>query len=81
VRKLWRPGAKYGDGSTGAMIKLEKAEGIVTSASGSHIQKAEEAIETARDLLNGNYGKLSESDRKVVFEIIENLTNGTGLKF
>jgi RHS repeat-associated protein len=81
ISRLWRPGAKFGDGSTGAMIKLEKAEGIVTSASGSHIQKAEEAIGTARKLLNGNFGTLSEADRKVVFEIIENLTNGTGLKF
>lgn len=81
VNRLWRPGAKFGDGSTGAMIKLEKAEGIATSASGSHIQKAEEAIETARKLLKGNFGTLSEPDRKVVFEIIENLTSGTGLKF
>lgn len=81
VKRLWRPGAKFGDGSTGTMIKLENAEGVITSASGSHIQKAEEALGTLRKLLKGNFGTLSEVDRKIVFEIIENLTNGTGLKF
>ena len=81
VSKLWRPGAKLGDGSTGAIIKLEKAEGVITSVSGSHVQKAEEAIATCRKLLKGNFGTLSETDGKVVFEIIENLTSGTGLKW
>jgi RHS repeat-associated protein len=81
VSRLWRPGAKFGDGSTGAIIRLEQSSGVAASASGSHIQKAQEALGTAKKLLNGNYGHLSESDRKVVFEIIENLTNATGLKY
>ena len=79
INELWRDGAKFGDGSTAAMIKIEKAEGVITSASGSHMQKAENALVNLRKLLNGNYGTLSESDRNVIFEIIENLTNGTGV--
>jgi RHS repeat-associated protein len=81
IDKLWRPGAKYGDGSTGAMIKLEQSQGVATSPTGSHIQKATEALDTSKKLLKGNFGTLSETDRGLVFEIIENLTNGTGLKY
>lgn len=81
IEYLWRSGAKHGTGSTGSMIRLEKAEGIMTSASGSHIEKAEGALVNLKKLLNGNYGALSESDRKIVFEIIEDLTSGTGVKY
>jgi hypothetical protein len=34
-----------------------------------------------RGLLNGNYGALSSGDRKIVFEIVDDLTTGTGLKW
>lgn len=81
ITKLWREGAKFGDGSTGAMIKLEQSEGVVTSATGSHVQKAGEALAGMKDLLKGNYGNLSESDRGIIFEVIQNLTDGTGLSW
>ncbi|MBY0535750.1 MAG: hypothetical protein K2P88_07870 [Chitinophagaceae bacterium] len=81
IEKLWRAGAKYGDGSTGAIIKLEKSEGVITSASGSHVQKGEEALAAMAKFLKGNYGELCESDRQIVFEVIQNLTDGTGLSF
>jgi RHS repeat-associated protein len=81
IEYLWREDASHGDGSTGAMIIKEITEGVVTSKSGSHVTKAIGALNTLRKLLKGNFGNLSESDRQIIFEIIENLTNGTGLKY
>ena len=81
IKYLWREGAKHGSGSTGAMIRLEKATGISTFASGSHLQKGKEGLTRVRKLLNGNFGELNQSDRKLLFEIVDDLTKGTGLKF
>lgn len=47
----------------------------------SHIVKAKDALINMKKLLDGNFGTLLESDRKIVFEIIEDLTTGTGLKW
>lgn len=69
VDYLWRKGAKYGGGSTGDMIRDEIATGARKSASGSHLQKAQDALNTLRKLIVN--GGLSKSDRKVAFEIIE----------
>jgi len=81
IAYLYREGAQYGSGSTGAMIREELINGTTTSQSGSHIIKAEGALINMRKLLNGNFGSLGEQDRKIVFEIVEDLTNGTGLKW
>jgi hypothetical protein len=63
------------------MIREELINGTITSGSGSHIVKAEGALNNMRKLLKGNFGILSESDRKIIFEIITDLTTGTGLKW
>lgn len=81
IEFLYRDGAKFGNGSTGSMIREELANGTITSASGSHLIKAQDALNSMRGLLKGNHGALSTGDRKIVFEIIEDLTTGTGLKW
>jgi len=81
IKFLYRENAKFGNGSTGAMIREEIKNGTVTSGSGSHMVKAKDALGNMRKLLNGNYGELVESDRKIIFEIVEDLTTGTGLKW
>ncbi|MDR2274088.1 MAG: DUF6443 domain-containing protein [Sphingobacterium sp.] len=81
IKYLYRENAKFGNGSTGAMIREEIKNGTVTSGSGSHMVKAKDALGNMRKLLNGNYGELVESDRKIIFEIVEDLTTGTGLKW
>lgn len=81
IAYLYREGAKFGNGSTGTMIREEIANGTITSGSGSHISKAQGGLENMRKILNGNYGSVTESDRKIIFEIVEDLTNGTGLKW
>ncbi|MCW8309673.1 RHS repeat-associated core domain-containing protein, partial [Sphingobacterium sp. InxBP1] len=81
IKFLYRENAKFGNGSTGAMIREEIKNGTVTSGSGSHMVKAKDALENMRKLLNGNYGELVDSDRKIIFEIVEDLTTGTGLKW
>ncbi len=81
IEVLYRDGAKYGNGSTGSMIREELINGTITSASGSHLIKAQGALNSMRKLLKGNYGTLSAGDRKIVFEVIEDLTRGTGLKW
>lgn len=81
IEYLYREGARYGNGSTGAMIREELMNGTATSQSGNHIIKAQDALISMKKLLNGNFGTLAESDRKIVFEIIDDLTNGTGLKW
>ena len=63
------------------MIREEIKNGTKTSATGSHLQKAQEGLDSMRKMLNGNFGALNDSDRKIVFEIVEDLTNGTGLKW
>lgn len=78
---LYREGSKFGNGSTGSMIREELANGTATSASGSHLTKGQGALNSMRGLLKGNHGNLSNGDREIVFEIIEDLTNGTGLKW
>jgi len=78
---LYREGSKFGNGSTGSMIREELANGTITSASGSHLTKAQGALNSMRGVLNGNHGALSSGDRKIVFEIIEDLTKGTSLKW
>ncbi|WP_313271034.1 hypothetical protein [Sphingobacterium sp.] len=42
--------------------------------------KAKDALENMRKLLKGNYGEVVESDRMIIFEIIEDLTTGRELK-
>ena len=81
IKFLYRENAKFGNGSTGAMIREEIKNGTITSGSGSHLAKAKDALENMRKLLKGNYGEVVESDRKIIFEIIEDLTTGTGLKW
>lgn len=34
-----------------------------------------------KSLLKGNYGAISVEDRKIIFEIVKDLTTGTGLKW
>ena len=81
IEFLYRDGAKFGNGSTGSMIREELANATITSASGSHLTKAQGALNSMRALLKGNHRALSAGDRKIVFEIIEDLTTGTGLKW
>lgn len=78
VNFLYRDGSKFGNGS---MIREELANGTTTSASGSHLTKGQGALNSMRDLLDGNYGNLSTVDRNIIFEIIEDLTRETGLKW
>lgn len=81
IDELYPETSVYGDGSTGAMIIEEIVNGTKTSASVTHAIKAEYNLNRLRKFLNGNYGEMVESDRKIIFEIIENLTTGIGVKW
>ncbi len=81
IEYLYREMARFGNGSTGAMIREEIKNGTITSGTGSHITKAEGALKNMKKHIKGNFGTLSQSDRKIIFEIIEDLTNGTGLRW
>lgn len=80
IEKLWRPNAKNGSGSTGDAIRAEKL-GVKFPNSSDHTQKAKEGLNTMRDLLNGNYGNISDQDRSKIFEVITDLTKDTGLQW
>jgi hypothetical protein len=80
VDLLYRANAKIESGSTGDAIRYELQGGVLPDSK-NHLQKAKEALNGMRDLLRGNHGKLSEGDRKNIFEVIKDLTNGTGLEW
>lgn len=63
------------------MIREEIKNGTKTSLRGSHLQKAQEGLDSMRKLLKGNFGTLPDSDRKIVFEIVKDLMKGTGFKW
>ena len=48
IGKLFREGAKYGNCSTGNMIREEIKNGTKTSAIGLHLQKAQEGLDSIR---------------------------------
>jgi len=79
IDRLWRPGAKVGSGSTGDAIRAEKL-GQTFTGSSNHTQKAQEELNTMKDLLKGNHGKLTTKDENVIHEVIQDLTTDTGLQ-
>ena len=78
INFLYRAGAEIESGSTGDAIRYEVGGGSLLNSS-NHLQKAKEALNGMRDLLLGNKGALNEGDKKNIFEIIGDLTKGTGL--
>ena len=69
---------KSSNGGTGEAIRQE-LKGVSFTGSSSHLQKAKEALNGMRDLLLGKQGELTVQDRRNIFTIIQDLTNGTGL--